>query len=100
MTATHDIILSTLSKIEGGIPEHIGTIVLDIAGIFTEHDVETLTSRSIDGITGEPTHTCFMDECGVVHVFSIGSDTSLSSSATQFVDRSMTTDLETTGVTL
>ena len=100
VTATHDIILSTLGKGEGGIPKHVGTIVLDETGVFTKHDVETLTSGGVDSIAREPTHTVLADVSRIVDIIDIGGYTEFGSSTTQFVDRSVVTHLETTGIAL
>ena len=73
-----------------------GTVVLDKAGIFTEHDVQTLTSYSIDCVAGEPTHTALADVGGIAGIVDIGCYGSLLNGASQFVNRKMPTHLETT----
>ena len=101
VAATKDIVVDTLDRVTGGVPHHISTIVLCIAGILTEHDVQTLTSDSVDGISREPTHTIGSDVFGVVDTASNKGETlgnHFSLGFTKFVDRSMLTSAKAAGI--
>ena len=75
--------------------------MLHVTRVFTKHDVQALTTDSVDGVTGEPTHTVGRDILGIVGATGSIGDTlccAFSSRQTVFINGSVTTHSKTTGV--
>ena len=100
MATTNDVVLSSFNHGAVGVPNHISTVVLDVTGILSEHDVEAFASGDVDGIAREPTHTVLANVSGVVGIGSIGGHTKLGASLAFLVDGSMATGAESAGIAL
>ena len=64
VATAHDVVLRSDDVGADGVPHHVATVELDVAGVFTVHDVEAFAGGEVDSVAREPTHTAVGDVVG------------------------------------